>query len=114
VILQQCHSDNQLVQTYQTILDQNFNGKNENNEQEMLRDFYRIVGSIITLYDPLPALSLAPILGPKKDLIFRRLGLLHSVLVVSDDGPIRPLHLSFRHILIDQSISDMNITVFES
>ncbi|PLB50053.1 hypothetical protein P170DRAFT_380384, partial [Aspergillus steynii IBT 23096] len=110
IILRQPHSDNKLAQTYRTILDQLVSGKSKTDKQEILQDFHRIVGSIILLYDPLPANSLARILGVSKALTNRRLGRLRSVLVIPDEAhvPIRPLHLSFRDILVDDSTSDMD------
>ncbi|KAH8429200.1 uncharacterized protein LDX57_006869 [Aspergillus melleus] len=109
LILQQPHSDNKLVQTYRTVLDQLILDKSGIDKQQILEDFHRIVGSIVLLYDPLSVTSLARLLEVRQDTIKRRLRLLRSVLVIPNDEhiPIQPLHLSFRDILIDQSTSGM-------
>ncbi|PTB71314.1 WD40 repeat-like protein [Trichoderma longibrachiatum ATCC 18648] len=65
--------------------------------------FRRIVGSIITLANPLSAPSLARLLGMPLESVEDQLDLLHSVLHIPPNArlPIRMLHLSFRDFLVD-------------
>jgi hypothetical protein len=65
--------------------------------------FRRIVGSIVTLANPLCAPSLARLLGMPRESVEDLLDLLHSVLYIPTDArlPVRVLHLSFRDFLVD-------------
>lgn len=112
IILQDQQHDDTLAAMYQTILDQLIIGKRSNESDEILRDFHCIVGSIVLLYDPLSAPSLASLLDLDLGLVDRRLRLLRSVLVIPDkrdaNRTIRPLHLSFRDFLTDRSNFDVN------
>jgi hypothetical protein len=65
-----------------------------------------IVGSIVTLAEPLSVTSLAALLNVSLPTIVRRLRPLHSVLQVPTDSktPIRTLHLSFREFLLSDKL----------
>ncbi|KAM0518170.1 hypothetical protein ACHAPE_004577 [Trichoderma viride] len=65
--------------------------------------FKHVVGSIVTLANPLCILSLGRLLSIPIHVIEDQLDLLHSVLYVSPDprNPVRLLHLSFRDFLVD-------------
>ncbi|KAK6346360.1 hypothetical protein TWF730_010686 [Orbilia blumenaviensis] len=69
------------------------------------QEFREIIGSIIVFADPLPASSLARLLGRDQRQIDNKLHHLHSVLDIPSDPnlPIRLLHLSFREFLVDPS-----------
>lgn len=92
--------------TYRPILDQMI-GPVESGEEdlidELIKDFKEVVGSIITLADPLSVASLERLLGRSMGDIDRLLGFLHSVLDIHHDraAPVRPFHQSFRDYLID-------------
>ncbi|KAJ0421236.1 hypothetical protein BJY00DRAFT_110197 [Aspergillus carlsbadensis] len=82
-----------------------------NAAQQRLRDeFHAVVGTIVTLAEPLSANSLSRVLGLPRQTIDRRLMSLHSVLRVpsSPDVPIKMLHLSFRDFLVDPEKRDKN------
>jgi hypothetical protein len=63
----------------------------------------QIIGSIVILFDPLPAARLAELLDIEMGTVRARLRCLHSVLDVpnSEQSPIRLLHPSFRDFLLD-------------
>ncbi|THC90327.1 hypothetical protein EYZ11_010206 [Aspergillus tanneri] len=69
----------------------------------LIKEFKKIVGTIIVLATPLSVNSLAQIVGLKANNIKRRLDRLHSVLNIPDNlnVPVRLLHLSFRDFLLD-------------
>ncbi|KAJ3487206.1 hypothetical protein NLG97_g6457 [Lecanicillium saksenae] len=69
-------------------------------KQAAMSDFAKIVGSIVTLFDPLPAATLAKLLDLTEHKVTARLNPLHSVLDVPGDKPIRIFHESFREFLI--------------
>lgn len=93
--------------TYQPILEQVIDGLSDGDEEQMLKDFRTIVGSIILLADPLSASALGQLLGVQQELILFQLNNLHSVLDVPDDNepsrPVQLFHLSFREYLLSQS-----------
>ncbi|KAJ5740645.1 hypothetical protein N7493_000517 [Penicillium malachiteum] len=111
IILQDQQHDDTLAEMCQKVLEQLIINKRVEERDEILRDFHRIVGSIVLFYDPL-SVSLASLLDVEAGLIERRLKLLRSVLVIPDkkdvDGTIKPLHLSFRDFLTSQSKTDAN------
>lgn len=75
-----------------------------------MKSFHLVVGTIITLADPLSALSLSRLLNVPPDVMSNRLRLLHSILNIPQDqeSPIRLLHLSFREYLINRQQSRVN------
>ena len=89
--------------TYLPVLNQLLSGLTDSEEQDLVYEFRRVVGSIVLLAEPLSTSSLAHLLGSDKDDIDCRLDLLHSVLSIpaDADSPVRLLHLSFRDFLID-------------
>ncbi|KAL7933019.1 hypothetical protein V8C35DRAFT_306054 [Trichoderma chlorosporum] len=72
-------------------------------KQEVMARFRYLIGSIVTLAQPLSIRSLADLLSVSTDIIEDQLDLLHSVLGVPTDldTPVRLLHLSFRDFLVD-------------
>ena len=65
-----------------------------------------IVGSIVTLAEPLSVTSLAVLLNMVREIIVLRLRPLHSVLRVPADPetPVRTLHLSFSEFLLSDKL----------
>ncbi|KAL7942571.1 hypothetical protein V8C42DRAFT_354711 [Trichoderma barbatum] len=92
-----------LDMTYLPILDSLTADLPPSSKQEVLTRFQYLVGSIITLAQPLSIRSLARLLDVSTDVIEDQLDLLHSVLGVPIDldTPVRLLHLSFRDFLVD-------------
>ncbi|KFA45493.1 hypothetical protein S40293_10283, partial [Stachybotrys chartarum IBT 40293] len=94
--------------TYLPVLHRQIDGLSRNRKDEVIRQFRHIVGTIITLANPLSASALAKMLNVPQDTIDVRLDMLHSVLDVphSSKSPIRLLHLSFRDFLVDPMMRD--------
>ncbi|KAK0761353.1 hypothetical protein N5P37_006302 [Trichoderma harzianum] len=92
-----------LDMTYLPILDNLIADLPLSARKEVLTRFQYLIGSIITLAQPLSIRSLADLLGMSTDAIEDQLDLLHSVLGVPTDldTPVRLLHLSFRDFLVD-------------
>ncbi|KAJ4854901.1 WD domain, g-beta repeat domain-containing protein [Trichoderma breve] len=92
-----------LDMTYLPILDNLIADLPLSARKEVLTRFQYLIGSIITLAQPLSIRSLADLLGISTDAIEDQLDLLHSVLGVPTDldTPVRLLHLSFRDFLVD-------------
>lgn len=92
----------QLDETYLLILNQMISELSHYATQEALGEFKLIVGSIVTLADPLGAAPLAKLLGITTDCVEDRLSLLHSVLDIPPDAyiPVRIFHESFREFLL--------------
>lgn len=81
---------------------------NSSDERRLYQEFRMIVGSIVTLAEPLSPASLATLLNVPVATIVLRLRALHSVLQVPADSetPIRTLHLSFREFLLSDKMRD--------
>jgi len=97
----------QMEQTYLPVLTQLPATLSDSRGKEKLYEEFRmIVGSIVTLAEPLSVTSLAALLGVRSSTIGLRLRPLHSVLQVPDDPetPIRTLHLSFREFLLSDKL----------
>ncbi|PTB53835.1 hypothetical protein M431DRAFT_495786 [Trichoderma harzianum CBS 226.95] len=92
-----------LDMTYLPILDNLIADLPLSARKEVLTRFQYLIGSIITLAQPLSIRSLADLLAMSTDAIEDQLDLLHSVLGVPTDldTPVRLLHLSFRDFLVD-------------
>ncbi|KAL7911740.1 hypothetical protein GGI35DRAFT_477440 [Trichoderma velutinum] len=92
-----------LDMTYLPILDNLIVDLPLSARQEVLARFRYLIGSIITLAQPLSIRSLADLLGVSTDVIEDQLDLLHSVFGVPTDldTPVRLLHLSFRDFMVD-------------
>lgn len=91
----------QLHMTYYPALKQQFTSLQEHQtdkRRKAIKSFRLIVGTIVTLFQPLSAVSLSRFLDISWDAVADRLRLLHSVLNIpaNPDCPIRLLHLSFR------------------
>lgn len=107
-VLSQENSDgtSQLHMTYYPALKQQFASLSEyqtDKRKKIVESFRIIVGTIVTLFQPLSAASMSQLLNISKDTVADRLRLLHSVLHIPTDPncPIRLLHLSFRDYLIN-------------
>jgi hypothetical protein len=70
---------------------------------DIIEQFRKVVGTIVTLESPLSSSALAKLLNVSQEIIDVRLDMLHSVLHVpsSSKDPVRLLHLSFRDFLVD-------------
>lgn len=107
-VLSQENSDSasQLHMTYYPALKQQFVSLQEYQNDKrikIVKSFRLIVGTIVTLFQPLSAVSLSRLLNISEDAVADRLRLLHSVLDIPTDPerPIRLLHLSFRDYLVN-------------
>jgi hypothetical protein len=99
----------QMEQTYLPVLTQLPSTlSNSSDKGKLYQEFQMIVGSIVTLAEPLSTTSLAALLNISLATIVRRLRPLHSVLRVPADSetPIRTLHLSFREFLLSDKMQD--------
>jgi len=93
----------QMAQTYLPVLSQTFDNPDE--EREFYHEFRKVVGSIITLAEPLSTTSLAALLDMDRDVVLHHLYALNSVLVVNPDPePVRLFHLSFGEFLLSDEI----------
>jgi hypothetical protein len=88
---------------YRPVLNQLIAGLSAIEEEEVLQQFRLVVGSIVSLADPLSTGSLARLLNTSRNIIDNILDLLHSVLNVPSlsNSPVQLLHLSFRDFLVD-------------
>jgi Heterokaryon incompatibility protein (HET)/NACHT domain len=94
----------QMEQTYLPVLTQEFNERDEE-EEEFYQEFQKIVGSIVTLAEPLSITSLATLLAVDRDIIVHHVSALHSVLrFPADHEPVRTFHLSFGEFLLSDKI----------
>lgn len=96
----------QLRMTYYPALKQQFATLQEHQNdkrRKIIKSFRLIVGTIVTLFQPLSAASLSQLLDIPQYTVADRLRLLHSVINIPADPerPIRLLHLSFRDYLIN-------------
>jgi hypothetical protein len=75
-----------------------------------ISEFKQIVGSIVTLANPLRPAPLARLLGISTERIKNKLELLHSVLDIPADAtsPVRIFHESFRDFLIRPDPEDVH------
>lgn len=93
----------QMEQTYLPVLTQLATTLSSSRDKDILyQEFRLIIGSIITLAEPLSVMSLATLLNLDTANVVRRLRPMYSVLHVPDDfdTPVRTLHLSFREFLL--------------
>ncbi|THW10583.1 WD40 repeat-like protein [Aureobasidium pullulans] len=102
-ILQQRHRNSKLDVTYRPVLKQMYLGRDKEAQRQWASDFRKVVGVIITVFEPLSIASLESLLRPDDFDISRTLAALHSVLDISESKkrPIRLFHLSFRDYLVD-------------
>ena len=97
----------QMAQTYLPVLTQlSARLKNSHDKDKLHQEFRMIVGSIVSLAEPLSIQSLAVLLNFSPDTIALRLRPLHSVLRIPKDSdtPIRTLHLSFNEFLLSNQL----------
>lgn len=97
----------QMAQTYLPVLTQlSARLKNSHDKDKLHQEFRMIVGSIVSLAEPLSIQSLAVLLNISPDTIALRLRPLHSVLRIPKDSdtPIRTLHLSFNEFLLSNQL----------
>lgn len=97
----------QMAQTYLPVLTQlSARLKNSHDKDKLHQEFRMIVGSIVSLAEPLSIQSLAVLLNISTDTITLRLRPLHSVLQIPTDSdtPIRTLHLSFNEFLLSNQL----------
>lgn len=92
-----------LDKTYLPVLDHLLANLSDPEQEDLVREFQAVIGSIVVLAEPLGTSSLARLLNIAKETIDCRLDSLHSVLNIpsNPDSPIRLLHLSFREFLLD-------------
>ena len=97
--------EERLNEIYITILTNSICDEYDDEEKEEVYKMLKaILGTVIILYSPLSAVSLASLLYIPKEDIDRTVDDLHSILVVPEDQchPIRLHHPSFRDFLLDQ------------
>jgi hypothetical protein len=97
----------QMEQTYLPVLTQlTATLRDSRDKEKLFQEFRTIVGSIVTLAEPLSLTSLAVLLSMPSVAVARRLYPLHSVLRIPSDPetPVRPLHLSFREFLLSEKL----------
>ena len=73
-------------------------------EQRQSTQFRQTVGSIVVLFDSLPAVAFCRLLDISEEVVRLRLHCLHSVLDIpaGQEGPIRLIHPSFRDFLLNK------------
>ena len=96
----------QMEQTYLPVLTQWSARLRISHKDKLHQDFRMIVGSIVSLAEPLSIPSLAVLLNIPPRTIARLLQSLHSVLRIPTDldTPIRTLHLSFNEFLLSDRL----------
>ena len=97
----------QMEQTYLPVLTRlSATLSDPGNKGRLYQEFQMIVGSIVTLAEPLSVTSLAVLLNMVREIIVLRLRPLHSVLRVPADPetPVRTLHLSFSEFLLSDKL----------
>ena len=80
--------------------------RDSSDKEKLYEEFRIIVGSIVTLAEPLSVTSLATLLCTPLATVAHRLRPLHSILQVPADAetPIRTLHISFREFLLSDKL----------
>jgi hypothetical protein len=91
-----------LDMTYSPVLRQQVLNRSGSERLDIIESFRLIVGTIVTLANPLSMRALALLLDVHVSKVTTRLSALHSVLDIPQtiDAPVRLLHLSFRDYLI--------------
>jgi hypothetical protein len=90
--------------TYYPVLHQLVAKRQKSTRNIVIERFRLIIGTIVTLLDPLPKASLAKLVTTSISDLNGILDYLHSVLKVPSDAasPIQLFHLSFHDFLVDQ------------
>ena len=99
---------------YTQVLTQSVFKKQGRQRARLSARFKQVVGSIVVLFNVLPAQGLAALLSVSLDEIASALNSLHSVLDIPEDvlHPIRLLHPSFRDFLLDEKrCADVDIKI---
>jgi len=98
-----------LDMAYSPVLKQQVVNRSGSERLEIIESFRLIVGTIVTLANPLSMRALALLLDVHISKVTTRLSALHSVLDVPDtlDAPVRLLHLSFRDYLVGLENGDL-------
>ncbi|EXL39519.1 hypothetical protein FOCG_17876 [Fusarium oxysporum f. sp. radicis-lycopersici 26381] len=98
-----------LDMTYSPVLSQQVLNRSGSERLDIIESFRLIVGTIVTLANPLSMRALALLLDIQVSKVTTRLSALHSVLDIPDtlDGPVRLLHLSFRDYLVGLEKGDL-------
>jgi hypothetical protein len=97
--------EEKLNEIYLAVLTNSISGEYDEQEKiELYRLLKLILGTIVILFSPLPALSLARLLHTPKRDVDQTLDDLHSILEVPkrQDSPIRLHHPSFRDFLLEK------------
>jgi len=102
---------------YTTLLQHSFLGRRGSQECERLAGRFReMVGSIVVMFNTMPARNLAQLLQMSFNIVSRTLNSLRSVLHVPEDESqsVRLFHLSFRDFLLDsERCSDSRFQIDE-
>ncbi|GLA82247.1 hypothetical protein AtubIFM56815_006429 [Aspergillus tubingensis] len=101
-ILKRQYNNSNLDKTYLPVLDKLLEGQDRRAQNELVKQFRQVVGTIVALESPLSIASLSKLINMEESPIRRRLGSLHSVLNIPEDNdkPVRMFHLSFREFLL--------------
>ncbi|KAL2812483.1 WD40-repeat-containing domain protein [Aspergillus granulosus] len=94
--------------TYLPVLERLLTNQNGEYKTKLIREYRMLIGTVLILETPLPAVSLSRLTGIQEKSIAIRLDSLHSVLSVPVDEtkPVRLFHLSFRDFLLDPDTHD--------
>jgi len=102
---------------YTTLLQHSVLGKRGYQECEQLAEWFKqVVGSIVVMFNMMPARNLAQLLQISFSMVSRTLNSLRSVLHVpeNESQPVRLFHLSFHDFLLDsQRCSDSRFQIDE-
>ncbi|KAE8358593.1 WD40-repeat-containing domain protein [Aspergillus caelatus] len=94
------------IPVFEQILRSGDEDEDEDEREQLIHEYRVIVGTIITLANPLSLISLASLLEIPSSDVNRRLDFLHSVLSIPNDQdtPIQIFHQSFRDFLLHPKI----------
>ncbi|KAH8588534.1 vegetative incompatibility protein HET-E-1 [Bisporella sp. PMI_857] len=108
-------STSDLSATYYPVLYQFVAKRQKWNREIVLQRFRLVVGTIVTLMDPLPKTSIAKLLNMSTSDLDCVLDYLHSVMRVPSDAvsPIQLFHLSFHDFLVDEKQCDPDFWIDE-
>lgn len=101
-ILKRQYNNSNLDKTYLPVLDKLLEGQDRRAQNELVKQFRQVVGTIVALESPLSIASLSKLINMEESPIRHRLSSLHSVLNIPEDNekPVRMFHLSFREFLL--------------